>query len=294
MLILGAKGNLGREIAKAAPAAGWLVTKAGRAECDITDRGAIRRILQDTKPDLVISAAAMTRVDQAERDPDRAFFVNSWGSELLARACRDAQVPLVSFSSDFVFDGRQRRPYCEEDEVAPLSQYGRSKLSGDRAVLAASPNNLVVRVGNLYGSFGRNLPARLPALLREGPRPKLDSERIMAPTWSKAVAEQLLAMLSAKVPGGLYHVACHGETTWADFGQHMAVLLGIEDAFDRVSSSELGLDAPRPSYSVLRNRKLEWLGLDQMPDWRVALETWIQQLDHHATQQTNDHQENDL
>ena len=223
----------------------------------------------------MISAAAMTGVDLAERDPDQAFFVNAWGIDVLARACRKNQIRLVSFSSDFVFDGAQRRPYCEEDEPAPLSHYGRSKLVGDRAVLSLNPDNLVLRVGNLYGTFGRNLPARLPALLRHGPRPRLDSERIMAPTWSRAVADQLLTMLEAEVPGGLYHVACHGETTWAEFGEEMAARLGLPDSFDRATTRDLGLAAPRPLYSVLRNRRLEWLGLDTMPHWREALSAWL-------------------
>ncbi len=289
VLILGAGGNLGREIARAlSQSEGYRVTAASHGDCDITDRDQVSGILTSTEPDLVVCTAAMTQVDRAEADPDGAFLVNAWGSEMLARACREQGVRLVSFSSDFVFDGRQADPYCEEDEPAPLSVYGRSKLAGDRAVLGMHPDNMVLRVGNLYGSFGRNLPARLPDLLRNGPRPRLDDERTMAPTWSRDVARQFLVMLEAGVPGGLYHVASHGQATWAEFGARMARRLGLEDPFDPVPSAALGLPAPRPAYSVLRNRHLEWLGLDEMPAWEHALDAWLDEIASEADSPLNE------
>ena len=289
--ILGATGSLGSEFVdllrhtKMAATPTTLVG-ASHADCDITDARAVDRFVAKHRPDWVILTAAWTNVDGAEAASDQAFAVNEQGSANVANTCRRLGARLVAFSTDFVFDGqdhdapfsgrRRTKPYREQDDTHPLSVYGRSKLAGDQAILAASPNAIVLRVGNLYGLGGRNFPARLADLLtRRAKGLRLDNERVMTPTWSAQVARQAVFLMEQNAPGGLYHVTCQGQATWAEFAHRLCDLLDLPHDFSEIASADLNLPAPRPAYHVLDNARLANLGWDLMPAWRDALDTYV-------------------
>ena len=280
-LVLGAEGNLGRAtVALLGSRPGWHATGLGRGDCDITDAAAVLRRIRRERPDVVILAAAYTNVDRAEAEPDECFRVNVYGAENVAHACRSSGAVLVAFSTDFVFDGNKSAPYVEEDPVRPRGVYASSKAAMENSLLRLVSDRLfLLRVGNLFGPWGRNFPSRLPALLLSRAPMRLDGERVMAPTSSLAVARQVAILLEHGAPPGIYHVACRGQATWADFARHVAARLGAPLEAPVVRTAELGLAAPRPAYSVLRNRRLEWLGLDRMPTWQRAADEFLDVLE---------------
>jgi len=268
VIVLGARGLLGRHLVdELAPR--HAVRALGREECDITDRAAVDAALAGA--DAVVSCAAFTNVDAAEREPERAFAANVVGSEHVARAARAAGLRALLVSTDFVFDGKSDRPYPEEAVGRPLSVYGRTKWEGEERARAVGGELLVVRVQGLYGPGGTNFASRLPALLAAGRHLRLDGERRVQPTWVRAAARQVARLLEA-APPGTYHVACDGETTWAAFTRALAARLGLPLDAEEVSSAALNAAAARPPYCLLARARSIALGLDVMPTWEAGLD----------------------
>lgn len=271
--MLGAAGCLGGALQRALAARGWSVTGADRATVDVTEPGAVRRVLRDVRPEVVYNAAAYTAVDQAEREPARAAAINAVAPGLLSRAAREAGARFVHFSTDYVFDGAAVRPYTESDPANPLSVYGRTKLEGEQAVLA-EPSALVIRTAWLYGSGGRNFPSRLADLLREGQAVRALSDAHGSPTWGGAVAERSVDLVERDATG-LFHTACTGYTTWQVFATRLAVTLGVDPALVQpVTGDELARPAPRPRFSALASERLASLGLT-MPSWEAAQDSYL-------------------
>lgn len=171
--------------------------------------------------------------------------------------------------------------FREEDPPIPIpkGKYALSKLEGEKEVLKNNPEKtLVMRVGNLYGGFGKNFPSLLAGrlqILEAHHRLMLDSSRVMSPTWARCVALQVLCLVLDDCPAGLYHATCKGSTTWAGFAEEICRLLKIPPAFKKVSSKDLDLPAPRPEFHVLENAELAGLGLEIMPHWRFALAGYL-------------------
>jgi dTDP-4-dehydrorhamnose reductase len=260
---------LGQALTRGLPAAGIEILRAprGRAEADITDAKQMADLLALLRPDLVFNAAAYTNVDGAESEPEAAFAANASGPEVLARAAAQVGARLVHYSTDFVFDGEQERPYSEEDPPTPASVYGRSKLEGERRVLAAWSRACVLRVGCLYGRGGRNFPSTLLRRLRAAETIRADNERKVSPTWVEPVV-RLSCQVAAGERYGLYHATAQGETTWADFAAFLAGEAGIgTPALEGVSGSSLRLPAARPRRAILVSRRLPAAGLEPLAPW---------------------------
>lgn len=275
-VVLGAAGLVGQALCHQLTGAGWRVVAATRAACDIRDARAVRALCADARPTVVFNAAAYTNVDRAESEPDVAWSVNAEGAEVVARAAAEAGAKVVHYSTDFVFDGEQERPYVEADPPSPLSAYGRSKAEGDARVAAAAPRHFLLRVGCLYGRGGRNFPSTVVRRLRAGEALRADAERRVTPTWVREVAAVSLA-LAATDHHGLYHCTAHGETTWANFAERIAQALKIDNPrIAQVSEVTLGLPARRPRRAVLDNRALRARGLDRFSPWEQALQAYVQ------------------
>lgn len=289
--VIGSTGNLGSHLVEELRAAAHSVDALDRAACDLSapDRELqyqLRDRLSATDSSLVINCAAYTDVDGAEREIDRAFTVNALGAELIARAAEDAGVPVCHISTDFVFDGALGRPYDEFDQTQPQSAYARSKLAGEVLVQRASRRAFVVRVGGLYGRGGRNFASTLVRRLVERQPLRIDQERRAAPTWTRGLARQLIA-LCERGEHGLYHATCTGETTWYDFTVALceeAAALGVElpRCFVGVGTAELQAPAPRPRHSLLDDRMLRLRGLLLLPPWREALRGFLLELRDHG------------
>jgi dTDP-4-dehydrorhamnose reductase len=275
-IVFGAKGTLGQALAAHLPAAGITVVGAfGRQECSITNDPQVRRIVEQSHADVVFNAGAYTDVDGAESHGDESFLANAVGPEVLARACRDAGIRLVHYSTDFVFDGELERPYDEFDLPSPQGVYARSKLAGERLVQAATRRAFVLRVGCLYGKGGRNFPSTILRRLRAGETVRADRDRIGSPTWVVPVTA-VSAALARTEHYGLYHCTANGETSWADYARFLAAELGLpEERVQALPTGALPLKAPRPRRAVLDNRMLRLRGLDTLGDWQAQARAFM-------------------
>lgn len=232
ILIAGATGTLGRALSRIADMRGLDHALVGRPEVDIADRSSVAAALACHRPWAVISAAGYVRVAEAEREPQACFRANADGPEVLAQACAEAGIPLVTFSSDRVFDGRAGRAYHESDAVNPACVYGASKAEGERRVLAAHPGALVVRTSALFGPWDRrNVVWSVLNRLASGRAAEVGGD-VVSPTY---VPDLVHAVLDLLVDGaaGIWHLANRGETSWHDFAAAMALQAGLDP--DRVS-----------------------------------------------------------
>jgi len=252
VLVTGGAGTLGRAFGRLCDARGLACRLASRAELDIADAEAVADALARHAPWLVVNAAGYVRVDDAELDRERCWRENALGPATLARACAHARIPLISFSSDLVFDGGKQTPYHEADAPAPLGTYGRSKLEGELRVLDANPSALVIRTSAFFGPWDEyNFVTSVLRTLAGGGGVRAASDIFVSPTY---VPDLVDAALDLAIDGehGLWHLANVGTTTWADLARAAARLAGAAaDRVIAVAGRELPWRAPRPAFSVL-------------------------------------------
>ena len=250
-LITGAGGQLGRALATEFAAEG--VVALTRDEWDVSLPPPLLEA-----PETVLHAAAWTDVDGAEEDPQGAAAVNVGGTANVA----SLGVPLVYYSTDYVFDGLKREPYVESDGPRPQSAYGRSKLHGEAA---AGGEAWIVRSSWLFGPTGHNFVRTMLRLGAERDEVAVVDDQRGSPTYVGHLAAATRDVL--RLPYGIYHVAAGGDCTWADFAEALFVEAGLDCRVRPISTAELGRPAPRPAYSVLRSEK----GAPELPDWRDGL-----------------------
>ncbi len=268
MVITGAGGQLGGFLAAEAARQGHEVRAFTSAQWDITDPTAADGIV--TAGDVVVNCAAYTNVDGAESDEERAYAVNAAGPGYIARACERVGARMIHVSTDYVFDGQASRPYEVDDETAPLSVYGRTKLAGEQAVL---PEATVVRTAWLYtGGEGKDFVAVMRRLAAGDGPVKVVDDQIGSPTYVGDLVGALLQVVDAGVHAPLLHAANWGAAS--RFDQARAVFEGVGADPERVLPAST-LDNPRPAsrppYSVLSSRLSEEAGLTPLRPWRDAL-----------------------
>ena len=262
LLIAGGNGTLGVAFGHLARERGLPHVRLGRRELDITDELSIARWLKTVRPWAVVNSAGWVRVDDAEHDPDGCMRDNSYGAELLARACADAGIPLVAFSSDLVFGGDAERahdgarPFVESDPVDPCNVYGRSKVDAERRVLDALPGALVVRSSAFFGDWDDwNFVSRTLAALHEGHRAFAPMDSVVSPTY---VTDLVHGALDLLIDGesGIWHVANAGAVSWLELAQRAAEHAGIDPAgVEGCQSADIGWVAPRPTFSALSSER---------------------------------------
>jgi dTDP-4-dehydrorhamnose reductase len=261
VVVTGAGGQLGRALVEAFAAD--RVAALTRADWDVT---AAPPPLE--APDLVLHAAAWTDVDGAEADPQGAAAVNVSGTANAAAL----GAPLVYFSTDYVFDGRNGVPYVESDAPNPLSAYGRTKLHGEAA---AGERAWIVRTSWLFGATGKNFVRTMLRLGRERDEVAVVDDQRGCPTYVGHLASAVGEVV--ELPFGVWHVAAGGECTWADFAEAIFEEAGLDCRVRRISTAELDRPAPRPPYSVLRSERE---GAPQLPDWRDGLRECLSAIHH--------------
>ena len=268
-LITGAAGMLGVDLQ--AVLADRDVTALGRGDLDVTDAAAVRDAVGDH--DIVINAAAYTRVDDAETHEEAAFEVNAVGVEHLAVAARAADAKLVTISTDYVFDGSAREPYAEDAPRHPISAYGRSKAAGEERAISSHPEGtFVVRTAWLYGEHGPNFAATMLRLAGSHPTVEVVTDQLGQPTWTRDLAAQIRLLVESDAPAGIYHGTNSGQCSWFEFTKAIYSELGLDP--ERVRPTDSGAfvrPAPRPAYSVLGHDRWAAVGLPEMRDWRDAL-----------------------
>jgi len=262
-MITGAGGQLGSRLREHAP---W-ATAFDRATLDVTDAGAVREAV--SRHDVIINTAAWTDVDGAETAEHAATAIN--GASAIASVCASEGRRLIHVSTDYVFDGVASHPYEENSKTNPINAYGRSKLAGERAVLAAG--GTVVRTAWLYDTSGRNFLTTMLKLATERDMLTVVDDQHGQPTWALVLARQLLALASDEgAPSGVYHGTCGGQTTWYGFAREIFRLSGLDpDRVQPTTSDTFARPARRPAYSVLAHGNWTAAGLAPLPPWDITL-----------------------
>ncbi len=267
-LVTGAGGQLGADLLRVLD--GDAVDGRTRAELDITDPRAVSAALRGR--DVVVNAAGWTDVDGAECDAAGAYAANATGPAVLAAACAAAGAVLVHVSTDYVFAGDATAPYAEDAPVSPPGAYGRTKASGERAVLDSAAPAYVVRTAWVYGATGANFVKTMARLERGRETLDVVDDQRGSPTWSRQLAAGLVELARSGAPYGVYHCTNGGETTWCGFARAIFAELGADpDRVRPTSSAAFPRPAPRPAYSVLSEAKWRAAGLTPLPGWREAL-----------------------
>ncbi|BBY78741.1 dTDP-4-dehydrorhamnose reductase [Mycolicibacterium parafortuitum] len=271
IVISGAAGLVGRVLAGQARSQGRDVVALTSGQWDITDAAAARR--HTAAGDVVVNCAALTNVDVAEAEPERAHAVNTVGAENIARACAQAGASLIHLSTDYVFSGNAGRPYEIDDETGPLSVYGRTKLAGEQAVLAALPEAYVVRTAWVFeGGDGSDFAAVMRRAATGSGEVEVVADQIGSPTYVGDLCAALLQIADGGVRGPVLHAANAGPASRFDQAQAVFAELGADPGRVRpVGSDRHPRPAPRPSYSALFSAKSAAAGLTPLRPWREAL-----------------------
>ena len=277
-LVVGAGGQLGSDLMRALPSARGLT----RADLDVTDGAAVRAAVGDWAlavrdlpgPMTVFNAAAWTNVDGAEAEEEAAYAANATAPAHLAVAAESVGAALVHVSTDYVFPGDATEPYEVDDATGPRSAYGRTKLAGEQAVLAASVGSYVVRTAWVYGATGGNFVKTIARLERERDTLSVVDDQRGSPTWSLDLARGLVALARRRPAPGVYHCTNAGEATWYEFARAIFEELGADpERVTPCTTADFPRPAPRPAYSVLSDRAWRDAGLEPLPHWRDALRT---------------------
>ncbi len=274
ILITGAKGQLGRalnEFYGKDPSVEIINTDVG--DLDITSEKEVMRAVLDAKPDILINCAAHTQVDACESDRERAYQINAEGPKNLSLAANAADAVLVHISTDYVFDGKSKRPYVEEDAYNPQSVYGETKLAGEEFVKETARKYFIVRTAWLYGE-GKNF---VNAMLRQAETK--DSVRVVGDqTGTPTSAEEVVKVIDLLLGSdkyGVYHATCEGSCTWAEFAEKIFELCGKNVEVHAITTEEYGAPAKRPAYSILDNRKLREEFGYTMAHWEEAVQKYL-------------------
>lgn len=246
---------------------------------DITKTAEVRRTLAKLRPEIVINTAAYHRVDECEDNPHQSFLINAIKVRDLAIVCRELSCVLVHFSTDYVFDGKKRTAYTEEDSPNPLSVYGVSKLAGEYFIHNTLEERVLVRTCGLYGEAGcwgkgNNFVDTMIALAKKGQSLRVVDDQVVTPTSTAELAARIAELISSG-EYGLFHLTNEGQCSWYEFAQAIFNMLGLKPLLEPVDSRTFGVKAQRPAFSVLENKRAKEIGLTDFSDWRVALRDYL-------------------
>lgn len=282
VLIFGKNGQVGRELARARWPADIELIELGRAECDLRDPAVIRQAISNMRPRFVVNAAAYTAVDRAESEPAEAGKVNAGAPAAMAEACEDVGASLVQLSTDYVFDGLKASPYVEDDPIAPLSVYGRTKAEGEMAIRQRLERHVILRTSWVFAAHGTNFVRTMLRLSNERRELKIVCDQHGAPTAARDIAGAIVAIAGAASRGpsvlGTFHFTSDEPTTWYDFARAIFDLAGRDTNLVPIAATDYKTAARRPSNSVLDCGRLARAYDIAQPSWRDALATVLKEL----------------
>lgn len=279
-LIFGCNGQLGRDL-----------VAVFRRECevqgydlpdiDIADEVALQPLVEQFGPDLLINAAAYTNVEGAEDDLPGAFLANETGARNVAEIATQHQIPVVYFSTDYVFDGSKGAPYLPDDALAPLGVYGKSKAGGEHATRVANPRHFIIRTAWLYGPGGNNFVEKVLAAAATRPELKVVDDEVGSPTHTWDLAEATLALAKTQ-HYGIYHGVNTGGCNRYEFARAFLEMADVTTPVRPCSSTDFPTKAPRPAYSVLDTARLTEASGYTMRPWRDALAHYMERRNNHS------------
>jgi dTDP-4-dehydrorhamnose reductase len=281
ILLIGKNGQVGWELRRTvAPLAE--VVAVDYPEVNFADVPGLRRLVTETKPQVIVNAAAYTAVDKAETEVALCHQINAIGPGVLAEEAKKLNALMVHYSTDYIFDGTKQTPYVETDTPNPLGEYGRAKLAGDEAIRASGADHMIFRLCWVYGARGQNFMLTMQRLAREREKLRVVRDQFGCPTWSRMIAETTaFAVKQSTVSAdraaytGTYHLAASGSTSWHGFASRIIDLMPAETRKCRevegITTAEYPTPAKRPAYSVLNCDKLKQTFGLQLPEWETSL-----------------------
>ena len=284
ILVTGKNGQVGHELMRSLKPLGDVVGVDVK-ECDFRQSAAIEMMLQKIKPDIIVNPAAYTAVDLAENEPTTAHAINAQAPKILARYASRENIPMIHFSTDYVFDGKKPQPYLEDDEVNPASVYGKTKWLGEDAVRKMVAKHIILRTSWVFGVHGENFLKTMLKLANERERLSIVSDQIGSPTSARLLADAVVDIIKQLAePGsyrkyGTYHIVCKGETSWYDYAKlvvETANQLGMPiklkpEMVKPIKTVDYPLPAARPMNSRLSTKKIiETFGLS-LPTWQTEV-----------------------
>lgn len=279
ILLTGVNGQVGFELARSLTGLGKVVG-VDREGMDLSNFDQVRRVVREARPSLIVNAAAYTDVDRAESDVDLAMRVNGDAPGVLAEESKRLGIPLIHYSTDYVFDGTKEGPYTEDDVPNPLNVYGVSKLAGERAIAASGCDFLIFRTSWIYGARGRNFLTTMLRLAEERDALDIVDDQIGAPTWAKTVAETTADVLAQSFHdgwwherSGIYHLTAGGATSWFGFAKAIFETAAVRKVPVLRPMPAIAYPTParRPGNSRLSNEKIEAVLGVSAPSWTDAL-----------------------
>lgn len=291
ILVTGKNGQVGHELMRSLAPLGQVVGVDVK-ECDLAQSAAIDALLERVRPDIIINPAAYTEVDKAESEPTIAHAVNVQAPKLLARYASRHNIPIIHFSTDYVFDGKKDAPYNEDDEANPSSVYGKTKWLGEEAIRKLAAKHIIIRTSWVFGSHGVNFLKTMLKLASERDKLSVVSDQFGAPTSARLLADAVAQIVTELgEPGsyrkyGTYNIAARGETSWHGYAQvvvEKAIKLGMNVKINPkdikpISSKEYPMPAPRPANSRLDTTKVSTVFSVSLHKWQDEVEKVIQEL----------------
>lgn len=285
IIITGAAGQVGTELITQAPEYAHEVIALPRAELDIADKNNVLAVVADRTPDIIINAGAYTAVDKAEDEKELAFRVNRDGSENLADACANLNIPLIHISTDYVFDGSKPSAYLETDPVKPVNAYGASKEAGETAIRNKLDKHIILRTSWVFSAHGGNFVKSMIRLANDRDELNIVSDQKGGPTAAADIAQTCLkiaASLSENPSWGTYHYSGAPDTNWFEFAKEIinrsASLIKKQPSVNPITTADYPTPAARPANSVMNCEKIKnTFGITQ-PSWKDSLDKVISQL----------------
>jgi len=278
--VIGANGQLGRDVSREFIANGDEVRELSHSDVEICSLESVIHVLGAAKPGIIVNTAAMHNVESCEKEPLKAYEVNALGSRNLAHVARQIGAVFVHVSTDYVFDGSKKEPYLETDPAMPLNVYGNTKLAGEAFIQSTADKYFILRTSALYGTNpcrakgGRNFVELMLKLASERDELRVVDDEFVSPTSTSELAKQILA-LSRTDDFGLYHTTAEGSCTWYQFAAKIFELANVTTRLTVAAPNEFPSKVPRPKYSVLENKALKVLGLNSFRTWEEGLRSYL-------------------
>ena len=270
-LLTGRNGQVGWELERSLASVGEVIA-CDRQALDLAKPEQIVARVRDTRPDVIVNAAAYTAVDLAEKEPEAAMAINGTAPGILAEEAKRLGSLLVHYSTDYVFDGTKASPYTEDDLPEPISIYGKTKLAGERAIQECGGRHLILRTAWVYSHRGKNFLLTILRLAQEKPELQVVDDQHGSPTWAREIAAASARILGHPAqPDGVYHLTAAGDTTWCGFARAIIDARGLHTPVVPISSSEYPAAAARPTNSLLSNAKLRDTFGFNLPEWSAGL-----------------------
>jgi dTDP-4-dehydrorhamnose reductase len=297
VLLVGRRGQVGTEVSVQLNTGGYSVTALDREQCDLSKPGAIAAIIRRVKPQVIVNASGYTAVDKAESEPELAEAINAIAPSEMAVEAKHCGALFIHYSSDYIFNGENDRPWTEKDAPGPLGVYGRSKLNGELGVRASGAAAYVFRTSWVYGTHGTNFLLTMLKLAKEREDLAVIADQIGAPTWSRNLADMTMFTIrrftkadgtidldAALASAGVFHASSGGQTSWHGFAtaifeeaRKRGIDLKVKNVRE-IKTSDWPSAATRPKYSVLSNEKLQRSVGFKFPEWHEALQAAMKEL----------------